>query len=402
MLRVIKSDDDFRSALSQVDALLDLDPDPGTEEGDRLELLALLVEKYEAEQYTPRLPDPIEAIRFRMDQQHLTQRDLIPFLGSRSRVSEVLSRKRPLTLKMIRALHKNLGIPAKVLLQEHDPTWMEETDIDWDRFPLPKMIKWDWIKKATKDAKERAEEILRGYFSQLGDTWNIAMQCRVTKNIRSASGMDLYALTAWTARVILLAREMSLPARYVPGTVDEDFLRTLARQSWSAKGPLLAREYLASHGIRLVVERHLPKTHLDGAAIMLPKQEPIIALTLRYDRIDSFWFCLMHELAHLALHLDDESPVFHDDLQALTPGDKREEEADRLARDALIPMDRWKASDARKQGLRKPVEALAEKLGIHAAIVAGRVRHESNDHRRLWNLVGQNQVRSLFPEVKWE
>ncbi len=402
MLRVIKSDDDYRSALSQVDGLLDLDPDPGTKEGDRLELLALLVEKYEAEQYTPRLPDPIEAIRFRMDQQHLTQRDLIPFLGSPSRVSEVLSRKRPLTLKMLRALHKGLGIPASVLLQEHNPSWMEETDIDWDRFPLAIMIKWGWIHEPAKDANERAEEIMRGYFSQLGNTRNIAMQCRMTKNIRSTVTMDPYALTAWTARVIAIAKRTDLPAKYVPGIVDEDFLQTLARQSWSENGPLLAKEYLAKHGIHLIVERHLPKTHLDGAAIMLPKQEPIIALTLRYDRIDNFWFCLMHELAHLALHLDDESPVFHDDLEADAQGNRQEAEADKHASDALIPEDRWKASDASKKGLRKPVEALAEKLGIHVAIVAGRVRHELKDHRRLWNLVGRNQVRSLFPEVKWE
>lgn len=402
MLKVIKSDDDFRSALAQVDELLDLDPDPGTKEGDRLELLALLVEKYESELYTPRLPDPIEAIRFRMDQQQLKQRDLIPYLGSPSRVSEVLSGKRELTLKMIRALHKGLGIPARVLLQEHDPSWMEEADVDWGRFPLTTMIKWGWIKEPVRKAKERAEEILRGYFSQLGNTGGVVPRYRMTTNIRSTSAMDRFALTAWTARVIILARDTNLPAKYVPGTVDENFLLTLVRQSWSEKGPLLAREYLAKHGICLIIERHLPKTHLDGAAIMLPKHEPVIAMTLRYDRVDNFWFCLLHELAHLAKHLDDESPIYYDDLDAEGQDDKREDEADELARDALIPMDRWKASEACEQGLRVGVEKLAEELGIHRAIVAGRIRHESKDHRRLWNLVGQNQVRLLFPDVNWE
>lgn len=401
MLKIIKSDDDFRSALAQVDELLDKDPDPGTEEGDRLELLALLVEKYEAELYTPRLPDPIEAIRFRMDQQQLTQRDLIPYLGSPSRVSEVLSRKRSLTLRMIRALHKGLGIPARVLLQEHDPSWMDETDIEWDRFPLAMMIRLRWINEPAREAKERAEEILRGYFSQLGNTREIAMQCRMTRNTRLRSTIDRYALMAWTARVILLARDTNLPAKYVPGTVNEDFLRTLAKQSWSDKGPLLAKEYLAKHGICLIVERHLPKTHLDGAAIMLPKQLPIIALTLRMDRIDNFWFSLMHELAHLSEHLDEESPIFLDDLETEVLNNVREDEADRLAGEALIPMDLWIASAARKRRSRDGVVKLAEELGIHPAIVAGRVRRESKDYRRFSNLIGSKKVRLHFPEVNW-
>jgi HTH-type transcriptional regulator/antitoxin HigA len=119
MIKIIKSESDYKTALAAIEKLIDLDPEMGTTEADRLELLALLVQDYESKTAKMTLPDPIAAIKFRMEQQNLTQQDLVPFIGSHSNVSEVLSRKRPLTLSMIRALHSSSGIPAKVLLQEH-------------------------------------------------------------------------------------------------------------------------------------------------------------------------------------------------------------------------------------------------------------------------------------------
>jgi len=114
---IIKTDEQYEEALAVVEELMDSDPEPGTGDADKLELLILLISNYEKEHFLMEMPDPIEAIKFRMEQQQLSQKDLIPFIGSRSRVSEVLNRKRPLTLKMIRTLHKGLGIPADVLIQ---------------------------------------------------------------------------------------------------------------------------------------------------------------------------------------------------------------------------------------------------------------------------------------------
>ena len=90
----------------------------GTPEGDRLDVLVTLVEAWEAKHYPLDLPDPVAAIKHHMDQQGLAPRDLIPYLGSRNRVYEVLSRRRPLTLTMIRRLHEGLGIPAESLIKE--------------------------------------------------------------------------------------------------------------------------------------------------------------------------------------------------------------------------------------------------------------------------------------------
>jgi HTH-type transcriptional regulator/antitoxin HigA len=114
--KVIKSEHDYELTLGRIEALMD--SEPNTPEGDELELLTALVEIYERERFPIGLPEPIEAIRFRMEQAGLQQQDLVPYVGSRSKVSEILSRKRPLSLRMIRALHRGLGIPAEVLLQE--------------------------------------------------------------------------------------------------------------------------------------------------------------------------------------------------------------------------------------------------------------------------------------------
>ena len=117
MMKVIRTDTEYHDALESIEKLMDRDPDEGTPDADKLEVLTLLVEDYESKKFPTSLPGPVEAIKFRMEQQNLAQRDLIPYIGSRGKVSEVLSGKRTLTLSMMRALHANLGIPAKVLLQ---------------------------------------------------------------------------------------------------------------------------------------------------------------------------------------------------------------------------------------------------------------------------------------------
>ncbi len=118
MYKIIKTHADYEKALKKVERLIDLDPEPGTEAGDQLELLTLIIHHYEEESFPMENPDPVDAICFRMEQQGLMEEDLIPYIGSRHEVAEVVSRKRPLTLKMIRALNKGLNIPAEVLLQE--------------------------------------------------------------------------------------------------------------------------------------------------------------------------------------------------------------------------------------------------------------------------------------------
>ena len=116
-IRPIRTQEDYKAVLREVSAYFDNEPIPGTPDGDRFEILLTLVEVYEAKHFPVDLPDPIEAIKFRMDQAGLTPKDLVPVIGRLNRVYEILNRKRPLTLNMIWNLHEKLGIPADCLIQ---------------------------------------------------------------------------------------------------------------------------------------------------------------------------------------------------------------------------------------------------------------------------------------------
>lgn len=112
----IKTGRDYRRALKEIEGLMTARR--GTPQGDRLDVLVTLVEAWEAKHYALDLPDPVAAIKYHMEQRGLAPRDLIPFVGSRNRVHEVLNRKRPLTLRMVWRLHTGLGIPAESLIKQ--------------------------------------------------------------------------------------------------------------------------------------------------------------------------------------------------------------------------------------------------------------------------------------------
>ncbi len=117
-IRPIKTEADYQAALDEIESLFDAKL--GTPEGDRLEVLTTLVEAYEDKHYSIPMPDPIAAIEYYMESRGLSRRDMEPYLGSRARVSEILNRRRPLSMEMIRRLHAGLGIPAEVLIQPYE------------------------------------------------------------------------------------------------------------------------------------------------------------------------------------------------------------------------------------------------------------------------------------------
>jgi len=287
------------------------------------------------------------------------------------------------------------------LLQERNLSDLEETDIEWGRFPLREMIVRGWIKESVANLRDQAEDVLRRFFAPLGSPTAVVVLYRKTDHVRSARSMDRYALAAWTARIMIRALEDPPPVEYRPETVKLEFMRDLARLSWSESGPLLPREFLTKHGIALIIEPHLPRAQLDGAAIMIHLDRPVIGLTLRHDRIDNFWFCLMHELAHISLHIGGEITQFYDDLDVESPDDSCEQEADQMASEALIPKDEWVKSPASRLRSPEAAQHLAKHLGIHPAIVAGRMRYQFKAYRLLNQLVGHRQVRRCFTEVDW-
>ena len=402
-VKPIRTESDYVAALARVDELMDAEL--GSPEGEELDVLVDLVELYESKHEPMGFPSPVAAIEFRMKQQGLAPRDLVPFIGSRSKVSEVLSGKRSITMPMARALHEHLGIPAEVLLRAPNSIADQTVDdIQWHRFPLKEMAKRHWI-PSVPDLAERAEDLIRDLIDRAGG-WQVARAALYRKNdhLRTNAKTDLHALHAWCWQVLAMANANPPGATYVPGTVTLEFLRQVARLSWSEDGPRAGQEFLARHGIPLVIERHLPRTYLDGAALRLGDGRPVVALTLRYDRIDSFWFCLLHELAHVGRHFgQDTGTAFVDDLSLRKPAaemeDTRETEADEWAAEALIPSEEWEASPVREHPTPMGVMSLAHHLQVHPATVAGRIRFERQDYRLLSQFVGTGKVRQQFETI---
>jgi HTH-type transcriptional regulator/antitoxin HigA len=270
---------------------------------------------------------------------------------------------------------------------------------DWKKAPFKEMKRRGWIERIPSTARE-AEDRLRHWLRPLQPFWNMSAMYRIQRHVRSAREVDQEALVVWRARVVMKAIEAEPKVRFDSSVLTDDFLREVARISVFDSGPQLAQEFLGKHGIAMVVEPAMPRTYLDGAAILFRSDLPVIALTLRYDRLDSFWFVLMHELVHLAKHLGKETDSFYDDLDSEDTSDPREVEADRLAGETLVPSREWLTSPASKLRTSEAVIHLATRLKIHPAIVAGRIRFTTKQYRILTGLIGQGEVRKCFPEFE--
>jgi HTH-type transcriptional regulator/antitoxin HigA len=400
-VKVIKNQRDYEEALKLVEELISRSPDPDTDEGAQLELLSILIEDYESKQFPSALPDPIEAIKFRMEQSGLKPIDLVKYFGSRGRVSEVLSGKRKLTLDMVRALESGLGISAKVLVQKPDQG--EESRYQhWNTEVVRAMESYGYF--GSKTLKEHSKgELLKGFFASLSGNLQPVALFRAGISHRSAPRTDTSALSAWMIRTLGKSKKIKTPAKYKHGVIDVAFMRNLMKLSTKENGPLLACEELRKVGIKVVVERHLPKTYLDGAAILTEKDNPVIGITLRYDRLDNFWFTLMHELAHVARHYGQDISVFYDEKLLEKDGieiSEKEREADEWAEESILPESKWEISNARITPSPMAAQSLANELGINVAVVAGVIRFKHQNFFYLNKIINNDsaKVRKLFPE----
>ncbi len=391
-LRPIRTEAEYEDAHAEIATLWGAEQ--GTEDGDRLDVLLILVEDYERKNHPVPTPDPIEAIKIIMEDRGLTKMDLIPAIGSRSKVSEVMSKKRPLSLAMIRALHEQFKIPAEILIQDPFICLDEPEKTAWSKFPLKEIISRGWAK--ARKTKDHAEEIVREFFSNAGLSQEEACNACFRSGVRKNSKTDILAQQAWLIGARIEAAHINLTHAYHPDNFDETAMRELVRLSAHLHGPLKAQEYLAKKGIRLVAVRHFKRTYVDGAVFWLRHMEPVIALTLRHDRLDNFWFTLLHECSHLVRgHLEDITDCIIDDLD-LEAQDIKEKEADTLARDIEIPTNVWMESDAKKKRSKIAARELARALEIHPAIVAGRIRYHTKNYKILAQEIGTREVRKHF------
>lgn len=402
-IKVIKTEQDYQEALKLAEELISHDPNPDSEEGEQLSLISTLIQDYEARIFPESLPNPIEAIKFRMEQAGLKPADLIPYLGSRSRVSEILSGKRQLTIDMIRALSEGLGIPAKVLIQEMTQD-SESKYQRWDIRLVKLMEKRGYFGNMSLERYDKTD-LLENLFSTREANINPVALLRKT-SYRSSLRTDKDILSAWMIRVLRVAKEIKMSVKYKPGRIDISFMRNLIKLSTQEKGPLLAQEQLKEVGIKLIIEPHLSKTYLDGVVIFAEEDNPIIGLTVRHDRLDNFWFTLLHELSHVGRHYGQNFEIFFDEKLEekngveFTAKDK-EKEADEWAEEAILPKYKWEISPAKIIPSPMAAQSLANELGIDIAVVAGIIRFKHANYFYLHKIINdeKKRVRHLFPEV---
>src|SRR5581483_8024099 len=210
-IKVIKNEEDYSEALKMLEGLVSLDPDPESDEGEKLNLLATLIESYESRAFPVTVSDPIEAIKFRMDQRDLKPADLIPYLGSKSRVSEILSGKRPLSLEMMRVLEVGLGIPAKVLLKQSSPG--EDSFFEnWNKSLLKDMAQRGYF-GSKKLTNENAGTLVKSFFMTAGVPVQLQGLLRQS-SYRSAPTTDRHALTAWATKIMQKAKAVKSVPEY--------------------------------------------------------------------------------------------------------------------------------------------------------------------------------------------
>jgi len=297
------------------------------------------------------------------------------------------------------ALSLNISEVAELRVESKRSLDVDGKALAWDQFPIKDMYRRNWFKGfsgSLSNAVDNAEELVKKYVTSSIDA---PIQAMARQRVRLGGTVNRYALLAWQCRIIDLAKkeEKKVENKYKQKAITNEWLNGLAHISIEKDGPRQAVNYLQSSGIRLVVEPHLPQTHLDGAAFLLA-DGPVIGLTIRYDRIDNFWFVLFHELIHIKKHLHrgNIESIF-DNLD--TAANDIEKEADECAGEVLIPENKWETALARYVRSKESIEDFANELGIHPAIVAGKIRRESDNYMILTDMVGQGGIRNLFPRI---
>ena len=393
-IRPIKTATDHAWAMDQVDVLMSKDDLPD-EEARHLEVLAILIEKYESEHFPVELPTPAEAIEFRIDQLGVTRSQLADLIGfPKSRVSEVLNGKQNPSLDMMRALHQKLGIPADVLLGKAGARLPEPCpNVAWEKFPVTEMFNLGWLGKVKPKADEIEAAIRRLMSAAKVDAPQFAgVRFRGTENKEP----NPYSVNAWLMKAMGDAIACESDHDFRKDEVGHCFRRETAKLSLYSDGPKRAFHKLRMAGITPVYVPCLRKTYIDGACFSLPSGKPAVALSLRHHRLDNFWFTLLHECVHVERHLTDERIIL-DDTEGSTgafgndPG--MENEANSRALSALVPDDiREELGRVAGNISKAEIQAYARRADVHEALIAGQVRIMTGRYTRFAKLVGQGEV----------
>ena len=207
-----------------------------------------------------------------------------------------------------------------------------------------------------------------------------------------------WLLLAWKAQVTRRAFAIHQREKVKYNPLGVSWLKDLVRLSASEDGPAQVPSFLVGRGIILVCEPQIPGMNVDGAAFLVD-DVPVIGLTLRHDRLDNFWFTLVHELAHVIMHYRTGlASGFFDNVE--NPSiDDMEREANTFASNLLIPDELWIRSPARIAKSPEAIEKLAKQLGISPAIIFGRIRMERNNYTIFSNKIGSGKVRKFLVDT---
>lgn len=263
------------------------------------------------------------------------------------------------------------------------------------------MVRRKWFQPAgIKDkVAERGEALFEFLFARRGVGLRPALAMFKGRRVNLQRDLlEEISTIAWIAHVTDTAQSQPSKVPFKESGISEEFVRRLAKLSVRNDGPKHALEALRGVGINVVIESSLPGMSIDGASFHKKGIGPVLAMTLRYDRLDNFWFTLLHEVGHIALHLSEPSnDVFVDSIEeGSADNQEAEAEADAFAKDGLVPRDTWLRSDARRLGSESSVVSLAKQLGIHPAIIAGRIRYERKEFRIFTDLIGVDSVRDII------
>lgn len=337
---------------------------------------------------------PIALIKARIA-NNLTQAELADNLGLKMQQIQKYEAERynSASLKTLIRIASNLNISISGDIQIKPVDAPELLDVK--NYPFKQMFQRNWFGNYVGSLNEAIKDsgnLIANFFETAG--LRDFKHSLTKKLIRSGSTLNEFALNAWYARVVLKAKEQKLHKTFDKALIDGGWLKKLAELSKDENNLKQVSQYLKDSGIRFVIEAQLEGTFLDGAAILLDNDNPVIALTLRYDRLDNFWFVLFHEIAHIILHLSGDLNAIFDDLDVKIEG--IEKEADEHALDSLIPNEIWRKSLVRFRPSEKAIINQAEMLNIHPALVAGRIRRETAQYHQFTGLIGLNMVKKQF------
>ena len=215
---------------------------------------------------------------------------------------------------------------------------------------------------------------------------------------RKGTSCDDRLINAWLSFVYekeeVMCSILNVP-QYIPLT--SDILSAFAKNSIDENFPLVAPKALLKLGIILIYEESIPSAKVDGVVYVNDHGNPVIGMSLRFSRIDNYWFTLMHELSHVLLHYNQlGSPIIDDTEREIESEDLVEAQADRKALDLLIPRSLWRGCAAKRSLREDDLFSFSNEIGIHPAIVAGRIRKETRSYKIFSKIVNQINVREMI------